>query len=163
MIPVAGLQVRPAGEADLPQLVALCADHARYERAAPAAPSPAALLAAMSGPGPVLSAWCLADGTGQLHGYASGCTAFCTWSASTVFILDCLYLVPSARGRGDGRRLLQAVAMHARGRGCSRMEWVTPDWNEAAIGFYRALGAAAQPRSRFRLDLRQPAAANLSR
>jgi GNAT superfamily N-acetyltransferase len=159
----AAQRVRPAGAADLPQLAALCQAHALHERAPlAAAPSLACLEAALAGDAPALAAWCLADDDGRLHGYASGCQAFCTWSASPVFILDCLYLAPSHRGRGDGRRLLQAVAAHAQARGCARLEWETPTWNADAIGFYHALGARSEPRARFRLALPGPTAPAVS-
>jgi GNAT superfamily N-acetyltransferase len=152
-------RVRPAGSTDLPQVVSLCRAHALHERAPLAeAPSLARLEAALAGAAPALAAWCLVGDDGQVHGYASGCQAFCTWTGSPVFILDCLYLEPSYRGHGDGRRLLEAVAAYAQARGCSRLEWVTPAWNAAAIGFYHALGARSEPRVRFRLALpRAPA------
>lgn len=67
--------------------------------------------------------------------------------------MDCLFVDEKHRGRGYGRALLQAVAAHARRHGCSRLEWVTPTWNEAAIGFYAAAGAVLQERMRFRLGL----------
>ena len=50
-------------------------------------------------------------------------------------------MVPDARGRGIGRALLSKVASIAVARGCARLEWQVLDWNEPAIGFYRALGA----------------------
>ena len=33
------------------------------------------------------------------------------------------------------------MARQAVERGCGRLEWSVLDWNEPAIGFYRALGA----------------------
>jgi hypothetical protein len=34
-----------------------------------------------------------------------------------------------------------AVAARTRERGGERLEWAALDWNELALGFYRALGA----------------------
>ncbi|HHH27326.1 MAG TPA: GNAT family N-acetyltransferase, partial [Polyangiaceae bacterium] len=48
------------------------------------------------------------------------------------------------RGKGIGRALLVRLAHLAVERGCARMEWSVLDWNEPAIGFYRALGAEPQ-------------------
>ena len=55
--------------------------------------------------------------------------------------LEDLFVVPSARGRGYGKRLLERLAQIALDRNCGRFEWAVLDWNEPAIGFYRSLGA----------------------
>ena len=39
--------------------------------------------------------------------------------------------------------MLAHLAELAQERGCGRLEWTVLDWNESAIGFYRALGAVA--------------------
>lgn len=55
--------------------------------------------------------------------------------------LEDLFVVPSWRGRGVGRKLLGHVASVAVERACGRMEWCVLDWNESAIAFYQRLGA----------------------
>ena len=40
-----------------------------------------------------------------------------------------------------GKALLMRLVDIARERGYGRVEWSVLDWNEPAIGFYRALGA----------------------
>jgi GNAT superfamily N-acetyltransferase len=56
--------------------------------------------------------------------------------------LEDLFVMPECRGQGIGRKLLAHVAGVAVARGAGRMEWSVLDWNEPAIAFYRALGAA---------------------
>ena len=55
-----------------------------------------------------------------------------TWKTSTSG--------PSTGARGIGKALLANVARLARERGYGRLEWSVLNWNEPAIGFYRALG-----------------------
>jgi len=55
--------------------------------------------------------------------------------------LEDLYVRPEARSKGVGMALLRHLARLARERGCGRLEWWVLDWNEAAIRFYRKLGA----------------------
>lgn len=55
--------------------------------------------------------------------------------------LEDLYIRPEARGKGFGRAMLQHLAGIAKQRNCGRMEWWVLDWNEAAIQFYKKLGA----------------------
>lgn len=51
---------------------------------------------------------------------------------------------PEARGAGHGTALLAAVAAVCVERGWSRFEWSVLDWNEKALGVYRAIGARPQ-------------------
>ena len=51
--------------------------------------------------------------------------------------------VPSHRGRGLGKALLQSLASIAVTRGYARFEWWVLDWNTPSIEFYRAMGATA--------------------
>ena len=48
---------------------------------------------------------------------------------------------PDLRGHGYGRQLLAELAALCVQRGYGRLDWGVLDWNEPAIGFYRALGA----------------------
>ncbi len=55
--------------------------------------------------------------------------------------LEDLFVKPDLRGRGVGKELLACLARITVQRKCGRLEWSVLDWNEPAIGFYRALGA----------------------
>ncbi len=66
---------------------------------------------------------------------------YSTWLARPGLYLEDLFVLPECRGHGVGAALLARLARIAVERGCGRMEWAVLDWNEPAIGFYRALGA----------------------
>ena len=55
--------------------------------------------------------------------------------------LEDLFVRPTARGHGFGKKLLQQLAAVCVQRGYARFEWWVLDWNEPAQGFYRSLGA----------------------
>ena len=74
-------------------------------------------------------------------GFALFFGRFSTWLGKPGLWLEDLYVDPAARGRGVGGALLRHLAALAVERGCGRLEWQVLDWNEPAIGFYRALGA----------------------
>ena len=57
--------------------------------------------------------------------------------------IEDLFVDENYRRRGYGRMLLLHVARLARERGCGRLEWSVLDWNEAAVNFYKKLGAVA--------------------
>src|SRR6202158_1434562 len=66
---------------------------------------------------------------------------FSTFLGRPGLYLEDLFVRPEYRGRGYGRALLIHLARLAVERGCGRFEWSVLDWNEQAIGFYKALGA----------------------
>lgn len=65
---------------------------------------------------------------------------FSTFLGRPGLYLEDLFVRPEFRGRGYGRALLIHLARLAVERDCGRFEWAVLDWNEQAIGFYRALG-----------------------
>lgn len=83
----------------------------------------------------------LAEWDGEPVGFALFFHNYSTFLARPGLYLEDLFIVPSARGLGLGKLLLQRLASIAEERGCGRMEWWVLDWNEPAIEFYRRLGA----------------------
>ena len=67
---------------------------------------------------------------------------FSTWLGRAGIYLEDLFVLPEYRGRGYGKLLLKRLARIAVQRGCGRLEWACLDWNEPAIAFYKAVGAA---------------------
>jgi GNAT superfamily N-acetyltransferase len=66
---------------------------------------------------------------------------FSTFLAQPGIYLEDLFVRPAVRGKGVGQALLMWLAAEAVRRKCGRLEWSVLDWNEAAIRFYKALGA----------------------
>nr|WP_315382154.1 GNAT family acetyltransferase [uncultured Sphingomonas sp.] len=56
-----------------------------------------------------------------------------------------LAVAESARGQGHGRALMAAAEAWLRARGCPKLQLMVRAGNDAAIGFYRALGLEVQP------------------
>jgi GNAT superfamily N-acetyltransferase len=155
-VPADDVAVRPVGEADLPELVELIREHARYERAAEPRPDLQQALAAwLFVPRPRLRVL-VAVQDDALVGYASWSLEASTWQAAEYAHLDCLFLRESIRGRGAGRQLMAAVEAEARAAGAGQLQWQTPEWNEAAIRFYRRTGAREAAKARFTLELTDP-------
>lgn len=143
--------VRPAGVADARALACLCAAHAAYERISHDGEGHAERLAEALHAGR-LRAWLgvLAEAP---VGYASATPDFSTLAARPYLHLDCLFLLPSARGHGLGRELMAAVAAHARDMGATQLQWQTPVWNTDAIRFYDGMGATRLAKCRYTMAL----------
>lgn len=66
---------------------------------------------------------------------------FSTFLGRPGIYLEDLFVRPEARGKGVGQKMLAYLAQLAKSRKCGRLEWWVLDWNEAAIGFYKRIGA----------------------
>ena len=68
-------------------------------------------------------------------------TSYSTWLGRAGIFLEDLFVLPSERGKGYGKGLLQRLAQIAVERECGRLEWNCLDWNQPSIDFYLSLGA----------------------
>jgi GNAT superfamily N-acetyltransferase len=127
---------------DVPTILELIQGLADYERLRDACVATEAdLRASLFGDDPAAKVVLARDGDGATLGFALYCWNFSTFLARRGLWLEDLYVRPEARGRGIGRMLLRHLAGIAVQSGYPRLEWNVLDWNEDAIGFYRAVGA----------------------
>ena len=133
--------IRPARPDDAEVLVNLVRELAIYERLEPYARArPEDFRQHLFGPRPAAEA-ALAEVAGQPVGFALWYSTFSTFRGRPGLYLEDLFVRPEFRGRGIGKALLALLARLAVERGCGKLEWSVLNWNEPAIGFYRALGA----------------------
>lgn len=83
----------------------------------------------------------ICESDGSPIGFALYFFNYSTWLGKYGVHLEDLYISPSARGLGGGKRLLQELAKIAIAEDCGRIEWNVLDWNEPAIQFYHSIGA----------------------
>jgi L-amino acid N-acyltransferase YncA len=143
--------VRAVLQTDLEPFVALCAEHAEYEKATHSPEGKVELLRAALFQQKNLYAW-VVENEKELVGYATATLEFSTWDAAHFLHMDCLYLKAEARGHGLGEKLMGEVAKLATEKNCVNVQWQTPDWNTRAMTFYKRLGATSKNKVRFFLD-----------
>ena len=136
-----GFRIRPARPDDAALVLTFIRHLAEYERAPNEVVATEADIRATLGAEPKPAEVVLAFDGEEAVGFALFFHNYSTWLGRAGLYLEDLFVLPAMRGRGYGRRLLAHLAAIARDRGCGRMEWSVLDWNEPAIGFYRALGA----------------------
>jgi GNAT superfamily N-acetyltransferase len=135
------ITIRPALAADVPLILALVRELAEYERDLGAViATETDLLRDGFGPTPRFHAL-IAEIEGEPVGFAFYFHAYSTWRGGPVLYLEDLFVRPAQRKKGIGLALMQRLAKIAVDEGCARFAWQVLDWNEPAIGFYRALGA----------------------
>jgi len=137
--------VRFATRADLPVIVALIRELAVYEKLEHlATATPERLEPELFGAGAVIE--CLVgEQDGEPVGFALFFHNFSTFLCKKGLYLEDLFVRPSARGTGMGKRLLQRLAQIAVERDCGRFEWSVLDWNVDAQAFYAKMGATLLP------------------
>jgi GNAT superfamily N-acetyltransferase len=134
-------RIRRAQPSDVDRMVELVYELAEYERAPEDCHVTADQLhTALFSDSPALFAH-VAEHDNEVVGIALWFLNFSTWDGEHGIYLEDLYVRPTGRGAGLGKALLVALAEECVRNGYTRLQWSVLDWNEPAIGFYKALGA----------------------
>jgi ribosomal protein S18 acetylase RimI-like enzyme len=80
---------------------------------------------------------------GETVGMALYFYNYSTWRSKAGIYLEDLYVRPSERGRGYGKRLLSELAKEVVAMDGGRLDWSVLKWNEPSIKFYESIGATA--------------------
>lgn len=133
--------IRRITEPDVPAVVELVHELARYENAAEQCQlTSASLHTALFGNKPALFGH-VAEVDRHVAGFALWFLNFSTWEGVHGIYLEDLFVQPAYRGRGLGKTLLRTLAAESVHQGYARLEWSVLNWNEPAIQFYTAAGA----------------------
>jgi GNAT superfamily N-acetyltransferase len=134
--------IRPAVREDVGEILAFIRELADYEKLAHEAVADEAGLAAQLFGATPRAEVLIAEVDGQAAGFALFFHNFSTFVGKPGLYLEDLFVRPTFRGFGLGKRLMVRLAKIAVERDCGRFEWSVLDWNQPAIDFYRSLGAA---------------------
>lgn len=139
------VSIRAVTSTDVPVLHQLIGELAEYERLShQVVGTPDQLAGELFGQHPVIESVLAWEGA-EVRGFALYFHNYSTFLARRGLYLEDLFVVPEARGRGVGKRLIHHCARLAVERGCGRFEWTVLDWNRPAIDFYLSLGATMLP------------------
>jgi len=136
--------IRPATEADVPLVLKFIRDLAEYERLLDVCFATEEFLRqTLFGARPYAEV-VFACEDGVEVGFALFFHNYSTFLGQPGIYLEDLFVEPSKRGRGYGKKLLQHLARLCVERNCGRLEWAVLNWNEPSIQFYKSLGAKPQ-------------------
>ena len=139
--PAPKLRIRPGTARDIPDIVSLIRGLAKYERLTRHCRTDARRLRQDGFGRHRYFETLLCTRGGRAVGFALYYFAYSTFSSSPVLFIEDIFVQPAERGNGAGALLMKALARAALGKRCRQMEWIVLDWNNAAIRFYRRLGA----------------------
>lgn len=141
---MSSFSIRPAIKSDVPLILRFIRDLAEYERLLHVVTATEELLrSTLFGERPYAEV-VFACEDGVEVGFAIFFHNYSTFLSQPGIYLEDLFVDPSKRGRGYGKKLLQHLARLAVERNCGRLEWAVLNWNEPSINFYKSLGATVQ-------------------
>lgn len=136
------LNIQEATEADVPIVLQFIRELAVYERSVDRVTATEEVLrSTLFGPKPYAKAIIAYDGE-QPVAFAIYFFSYSSFTGEPSLYVEDIFVRPADRGLGLGRQMFTFLARRASEHGCGRMEWSVLNWNEAAIAFYRKLGAA---------------------
>ncbi|KAI1383813.1 N-acetyltransferase [Hypoxylon trugodes] len=162
MAPAAPCQVRHARREDVPTILQLIRELADYEHELDAVEATDATLLSTiafapenvesisTAPNteptsPSRPARCLLlfNEEGKPAGMALYFYNYSTWRAKAGIYLEDLFVRPTDRKKGYGKKLLSELAKEVVATNGGRLEWSVLKWNEPSIKFYESIGAKA--------------------
>ena len=140
------MRVREAIEADIPDLLRLMRELARFERYADAFAVTEEVLREQGFRRSPPDFYCLvAEENRELLGLLVYYFVPFTYRAKPNIIVKELYVGDEHRGRGVGKLLMKAVAKKAGQSNCGLIKWYVAKWNHRGVQFYERLGARIDP------------------
>lgn len=129
--------IRPAVEADVPELVAMVRELADFENLSDQVSiTEDGLARTLFGPEAMAQDWVVEEG-GALVGHAIWYRTFSTFLGKTGIWLEDIYIRPEHRRQGYASEILTRLRQETEGR----LEWEVLEWNVPAMDFYERLGA----------------------
>jgi GNAT superfamily N-acetyltransferase len=139
-------RIRPARAEEAGAVAALINALNGMDGGAPVVPMTAAIVARdLLGPAP-RALLLVAEHEGALRGFATGTLIYDAVRAADALMLLDLFVAEAARRRGLGRALMAGLAAAALRRGAASLWWGVDEGDDAALLFYRAIGARSEGR-----------------
>lgn len=136
-------EIKPITPAEIPALLDLIRDLARFERLEHEMEATTeSLRESLFGPNASVGAL-LARDNEVIVGYAIYFFTFSSFLGRRGLWLEDVYVRPEFRHQGVGRRLIEAVARIGAEKNCGRFEWTALNWNKPALDVYQKMGARA--------------------
>lgn len=134
-------EITPLAPAEIPGLLSLIRELARFERLEhEMEATEESLRTSFFGANPGAGALLAREGA-EIAGYAIYFFTFSSFLGRQGIWLDDVYVRPEFRRRGIGSALIRAVARVGVDRNCGRFEWSALNWNQNALEVYKKMGA----------------------
>ena len=130
------ITLRPATEADFPEILGMIKELALFEKAPEKVTNS---VEQMHREKDFFRCIMAENEDGIIVGMALYFFAYYTWVGKSLY-LDDLYIKPDYRGNGIGTMLLKEIMKISKEEKCTRIRWQVLDWNTPAIDLYKKMG-----------------------
>ena len=135
--------IRKGRKEDLSDVLRLVYELADFEKAPDAVTNTIADMETDGfGPHPVFEFY-VAEVNKEIAGIALYYIKYSTWKGKGLY-LDDLIVTEKLRGKGIGKKLLDAFMLEAQKADAKQVHWQVLDWNTPAINFYKKVGASIE-------------------
>lgn len=132
------ITIRPANQKDFPSILHLIKEFALFQQT----PGKVTItLEQMDKEKELFQCLVAETGSHEIVGFASFFFAYYSWTGKALY-LDDLYVTEPFRNQNIGSLLLNTVIDLAKTTQCRKLRWQVSNWNDAAIGFYKKMGAS---------------------
>lgn len=76
----------------------------------------------------------------KIIGYATYFFTYYTFTGKSLY-MDDLYVKTEYRAKGIGTKLINRMIEFGKSSNCHKLRWQVSNWNKAAMGFYKSIGA----------------------
>ncbi|MGD9972675.1 MAG: N-acetyltransferase family protein [Desulfatirhabdiaceae bacterium] len=135
------ISIRFATPSDIPLILALICDLAKYEKLLDEVVATESILENSLFGNRKTAEVLIGSYKGQDIAYALFFHNFSTFLGKPGIYIEDLYVKKAFRGKGMGKAMFSRLAGIVKERDCGRLEWAVLDWNRSAIQFYESLGA----------------------
>jgi GNAT superfamily N-acetyltransferase len=133
--------IEPAKEHDVPLILSFIRELAEFEKESSRVIATEEILrGSLFGPRPYAEA-AIGYAGADPAAFAIYFFSYSSFSGLPSLYLEDIFVRENFRGLGVGKQMLAYLAQRATEHKCGRMEWSVLNWNHAAIGFYKNLGA----------------------
>ena len=147
------MDVRPAVEHDIPDLMPLMRGYCDFYEANPSDAGLAEMARALIATGDEEGMLLVAENEGAVIGFAAVGWKWSSLRGARIAVLEDLFVSPDARGMGAADALIEECASRARANGAPVMTWLTALDNHRAQAVYNRAGATADPFLEYELEL----------
>ena len=130
------IDIRQGKKSDLPQVLELIRELARYEKAEHEVTNTLEMMERDGfGEKPIYD-FLVAEEKGKIFGLSLYYYRYSTWKGKRLYLED-LIVTESKRGLGIGKKLFDQTMDVAKEKLCTGMLWQGLDWNDPAINFFK--------------------------
>lgn len=133
---MSGIKIRTGTKEDLPQILELIKELARYEKAPDEVINTVEQMEIDGfGANPIFGLF-VAENERGVVGISIYYWRYSTWKGKRLYLED-IVVTERERGAGIGKLLFDRTMQQALDENCTGMMWQVLDWNEPAINFYK--------------------------